>query len=149
MYTSNSRNISTPTARQLFTATLESIFRRTTDLENLRLEDTRANISGSHLCFAADMLICANTPHELQQILQELADESENQPKTKAMMETWTHVYAPIYVNTTLIENVESYVYLEQRYSTRDKNQDNEIQRKITAGWTAFAKHRDIFKSNI
>ena len=36
-----------------------------------------------------------------------------------------------------------------QRYSTRDKHQDKEIQRRITAGWTAFAKHRDIFKSNM
>ena len=24
-----------------------------------------------------------------------------------------------------------------------------EIERRITAGWTAFAKHRDVFKSNI
>ncbi|KAK2191276.1 hypothetical protein NP493_56g03004 [Ridgeia piscesae] len=31
----------------------------------------------------------------------------------------------------------------------RDKKQDNEIQRRITAGWTAFAKHRDMFKGNI
>ena len=29
------------------------------------------------------------------------------------------------------------------------KNQYKEIQRRITAGWTAFAKHRDIFKGNI
>ncbi|KAK2166690.1 hypothetical protein NP493_1312g00000 [Ridgeia piscesae] len=28
-------------------------------------------------------------------------------------------------------------------------NQDKEIQRRITAGWTAFAKHLDIFKGNI
>ena len=42
-----------------------------------------------------------------------------------------------------------------QRPSTWDrdaapetKNQDKEIQRGITAGWTAFAKHRDIFKDN-
>ncbi|KAK2188298.1 hypothetical protein NP493_136g00011 [Ridgeia piscesae] len=44
------------------------------------------------------------------------------------MMENGT----PIYVNNTEIENVESYVYLGQRYSTRDKNQDKEIQRRIT-----------------
>ena len=68
-------------------ATLESIFRRTTNLEILKLEDRRANISCSHLCFAADMLIAANTPHELQEILQELPDESENLPKTAAIME--------------------------------------------------------------
>ena len=35
------------------------------------------------------------------------------------------------------------------RHSTRDKNQDKEIQRMITAGWITFAKHRDIFKGNI
>ena len=40
-------------------------------------------------------------------------------------------------------------IYLGQIYSTRAKNQDKEIQRRITAGWTAFAKHRDIFKGNI
>ena len=54
----------------------------------------------------------------------------------------------PIYVNNTQIENVESYVYLGQRFSLRDKNQDKEILRRITAGWTAYVKHRDIFKSN-
>ena len=53
--------------------------------------------------------------------------------------------YTPIYVNHTQIENVESYIYLGQRYSTRDKNKDNEFQRRITAGWTAFTKHRDIW----
>ena len=72
-------------------------------------------------------------------MLQELADESKNQgPKMTS-----------IYVNNTQIENVESYIYLGQRYSTKDKNQDKEIQRRMTAGWTAFSKHRDIFKGNI
>ncbi|KAK2172504.1 hypothetical protein NP493_957g00010 [Ridgeia piscesae] len=36
-----------------------------------------------------------------------------------------------------------------QRYCTREKKQDKEIQRRIEVGWTAFAKHRDIFKGNI
>ena len=43
---------------------------------------------------------------------------------------------------------MESYEYLGQLFSLRDKNQDKEILRRITAGWTAYAKHRDIFKSN-
>ncbi|KAK2189755.1 hypothetical protein NP493_98g05014 [Ridgeia piscesae] len=55
----------------------------------------------------------------------------------------------PICVKNTQIKNVESYVYMGQRYSTRDQNQDKEIQRRITAGLTAFAKHRDIFDGNI
>ncbi|KAK2188234.1 hypothetical protein NP493_139g03006 [Ridgeia piscesae] len=41
----------------------------------------------------------------------------------------------PIYVNNTQIENVESYIYLGQRYSTRDKYQDKDFfQRRITTG---------------
>ena len=68
-----------------------------------------------------------------------------NKSKTKVMMETDT----PVYVNNTQIENVESYIYLGQRYSTIDKNQAEENQRRITAGWTAFTKHSDIFKGNI
>ena len=77
----------------------------------------------SHLRFADDILICANTPHEQQQMLRELADASANQglrmnkSKTKLMMENDT----PIYVNNTQIETVESYIYLGQRHSTRDK----------------------------
>ncbi|KAK2162221.1 hypothetical protein NP493_1533g00028 [Ridgeia piscesae] len=59
--------------------------------------------------------------------------------KTKGTMETNT----PIYVNNTQIENVDSYIYMSQV-----KKQDKDIQREITAGWTAFAKHRDIFKGN-
>ena len=61
----------------------------------------------SHLRFSDDILICANTPYELQQMLQELADESDNrglkmsQSKTKVMMETET----PVYVNNTQIDN--------------------------------------------
>ena len=39
----------------------------------------------------------------------------------------------PIYVNNTQIENVESHIYVRQRYSTRDKDQDKDIQRRITA----------------
>ena len=66
----------------------------------------------SNFRFSDDLLICANTPHALQQMLQELADVSDNQGlkmnklKTKVMMETDT----PIYVNNTQIENVESYI---------------------------------------
>ena len=47
------------------------------------------------------------------------------------------------------VEYVESYIYLGQRHSTTDKNQDKEIQRRTTAGWTAFANHCNIFKGNI
>ena len=67
-----------------------------------------------------------------------------NISKTKVMVEDNT----PIYVNNTQIESVKSYVYVGQRFSLRDKNQDKEILRRITAGWTVYAKHQNIFKSN-
>ena len=51
----------------------------------------------------------------------------------------------PINMNNVLIENVQGYVYLGQHYSLNEKNQDKEIQRRIMAGWAAYAKHQDIF----
>ena len=68
-----------------------------------------------------------------------------NIAKTKVMVEDNT----PINVNNVLIENVQGYVYLGQHYSLKEKNQDKEIQRRIMSGWAAYAKHRDIFKSNL
>ena len=55
----------------------------------------------------------------------------------------------PINLNNVLIENVEGYVYLGQRYSLKETIQDKEIQRRIMAGWAEYAKYRDIFKSNL
>ena len=60
---------------KLYTVALEIIFRR------LNWETSGLKTDGeylSHLHFADGILICANTPHQLQQMLQELADESEN-----------------------------------------------------------------------
>ncbi|MEG7522940.1 MAG: reverse transcriptase domain-containing protein, partial [Chromatiales bacterium] len=109
---------------KLFKATLESIFRRQTwETRGLRIDGECL----SHLRFADDIHICANTPYELQQMLQELAAESENQglkmnnSKTKVMMENDT----PIYINTNQIENVESYVYLGQHQRQKPRQGDS------------------------
>ena len=75
----------------------------------------------SHLRFADEILLYDNTPHDLQQMLLELADESENQglmmnkSKTKVMMENDTSIF----VNNTQIENVESYMGQETKTKTR------------------------------
>ena len=64
----------------------------------------------SHLRFADDILICANTPHGLHQMLNQLADESDNRDlkmiksTTKVKLENNT----TIYVNNIQIGNVES-----------------------------------------
>ena len=84
-------------------------------------------------------------------MLQELSYESrqiglkKNITNTKVMVVDNT----PINVNNVLIENVPGYVYLGQHYSLKEKNQDKEIQRRIMAGWAAYSKHWDIFKSNL
>ena len=63
-------------------------------------------------------------------MLQELADEGENhglkmyKSKAEVVMENDT----PVYVNNTQIENVESYIYLGQRYSIRKKKKTMRIK---------------------
>ena len=47
------------------------------------------------------------------------------------------------------IDNFEGCVYLGQHYSLKENKQDKEIQRRIMANWAAFAKHLDIFRSNL
>ena len=68
-------------------------------------------IDGEFLCnlrFADDIFLCTETPQELQQMLQELSDESRrmghkmNIAKTKVMVLD----NIPINVNNVLIENV-------------------------------------------
>ena len=124
---------------KLFTATLDSLFRR------LNWENKGVKIDGEFLAnlhFADDIFLCTETPQELHQILEELSDESMrmglkiNIPKTKEMVVDNT----PINVNNVLIENVLGYVYLGQHYSLKEKNQDKEIQRRIMAGWVYLQK---------
>ena len=137
---------------------LETIFRRL-NWENKGVKIDREFLS--NLRFADDIFLCTETSQELQnlslfiqQVLQELSDESRrmglkmNSAKIKVMVVDNT----PINVNNVLIENVPGYVYLGQHYSIKEKNQFKEIQRRIMAGspgWAAYAKHRNIFKSNL
>ena len=74
---------------KLFTATLESIFRR------LNWENKGLKLDGeflSNLRFADAIFLCTETPQEVQQMLQELSDESRrmglkmNITKTKVMV---------------------------------------------------------------
>ena len=93
---SNKINIRRGVSPKLFTAALESIFRRLTwGTSGLKIDGEYL----SYLRFADDdLLICANTPHELQRMLHELADQCENQglkmnkSKTKVIMETDTPI---------------------------------------------------------
>ena len=82
-------------------------------------------------------------------MLQELSDESRRNGLKMNIAKTNVMVVDNTPINVMLIENVQCYVYLGQHYRLKEKNQDKEIQRRIMAGWAAYAKHRDIFKSNL
>ena len=60
--------------------------------------------------------------------------------KTKVMVVDST----PIHVSNVLIETIEGYVYLRQRYRLKENNQDKEIQRRIVAGWAAYMPNTGI-----
>ena len=103
----------------------------------------------SNLRFADDIFLCTKTPQELQQMLQELSDENRRMGLKMNTAKLMVVDNTPINVKNVLIENVPGYVYLGQHYSLNEKNQEKEIQRRIMAGWAAYAKHQDIFKSNL
>ena len=73
----------------------------------------------TNLRFADDVVFCTETRQEPEQMLKELSDKSRrmglkmNIAKPKVMVVDNT----PVNVNNVLIENVEGYVYLGQRYS--------------------------------
>ena len=74
----------------------------------------------------------------------QISDESRrmglkiNIPKTNVMVVDNT----PINVNTVLVQHVEGYVYLGQNYSFKEKNQDNEMTRRIKSSWVAYVNTR-------
>ena len=133
---------------KLFTATLESLFRR------LTWDNKSEEIEGeflSNLRFADGIFLCTETPQQLQQMLQELSHESRRMGLKMNIAKTNVIVVdnTTINVNNVLVEKIKGYVYLGQHYSFKEKNQDKDIQRRIMAGWAAYAKHRYIFKSNL
>ena len=103
------------------------------------------------LRFSDTIFLCTETPQERFIMVHDLSHESRrmglnmNIAKTKVMVVD----NIPINVNNVLIGNVQGYVYLGQHYSLKEKNQYKEIQRRIMAGWDAYDKHRDSFKSNL
>jgi ribonuclease HII len=135
---------------KLFTSCLENIFR------SLNWEENGIQINGeylNHLRFADDIVIISESKEQLQVMLQELATESKkrglklNKGKTKTMTNTNEELNA-IVQNTTL-EQVSEYIYLGHRISLQERNQEQEIKRRIIAGWKAFGRNNDIMKSNM
>ena len=105
-------------SHKLFTAALERIFRRLTwETRGLKIDGEYLN----HFRFADDILICINSAHELQQMQQEFADESEyqglkmNKSKTEVMMEN------DMNMSTTLRSRTLKATYTWNRDTAQEK----------------------------
>jgi hypothetical protein len=133
---------------KLFTATLEEVFR------NLDWRSGGININGekiSHLKFADDIVLIAETLADLKKRLNELNQVSVkiglrmNMDKTKIMTNQPSQI---ITINGKELEFVYSYVYLGQLMSL-DGNQKKEIDRRIQLGWMAFGRMKNVFRGEI
>ena len=67
--------------------------------------------------------LCTGTPQELQQMLQELSDESSRMGLKMNIAKTGVMVVdnTPINVSKVFIENCEGYVYLEQPTASKKR----------------------------
>jgi hypothetical protein len=135
---------------KLFTSILESVFKK------LDWSNKGININGeylSHLRFADDIVLMAADLDQAQVMLQQLNEESSkvglkmNLSKTKVM--TNIDDDRDIKIGDTVIERVDSYVYLGHKLKLGLDNQTAEIKRRIGLAWAAFGKLRLIFKSKM
>ncbi|KAJ8706628.1 hypothetical protein PYW07_012706 [Mythimna separata] len=110
----------------------------------------------THLRFADDIVVMAETTEELSTMLGDLSRASErvglkmNMDKTKVMVNI--HVAPtciPIKIGDSTLEVVDDYVYLGQTVKLGRCNFEKEINRRIRLGWTAFRKLHGIFSSNL
>ena len=118
-----------------------------------QLENKGVRIDGehlSHLIFADDIVLIANSTSKLQDMLQDIHDISKpvglkmHLGKTKIMCNK--HVNKDdVIVDGKKIEEVDSYVYLGQMV-TKDQDQIQEMKRRIGQGWSAFCKLDNIMR---
>lgn len=135
-----------PLSPKLFTAVLEDIFRKL-DWENYGL-----NINGeklSHLRFADDIILFAESKAHLQNMLLDLdkrsriVDLTMNASKTKALTNASED---PIIINGVSIEYVKEYTYLGQQIAMTDI-MSKEIDTRIGNAWKCYWRLREIMKN--
>ena len=133
---------------KLFTSCLQHAI-----INKINWENKGVRIDGeylSHLIFADDIVLIANSTSKLQDMLQDIHDISKpvglkmHLGKTKIMCNK--HVNKDdVIVDGKKIEEVDSYVYLGQMV-TKDHDQIQEMKRRIGQGWSAFCKLDNIMR---
>lgn len=131
---------------KLFTAVLEGIFRQ------LSWNNYGLNINGerlSHLRFADDIVLFAETREQLQVMILDLERESRkvgltmNTSKTKALTNA---AEESIIINGVPIEYVKEYTYLGQKISMSDI-MSKEIDTRVGNAWRCYWRLKEIMKN--
>ena len=97
--------------------------------------------------------MCAETANDLNIMTDELSRRSKdiglkiNIDKTKVMCNKFA-LKNNIKLDDVIFEHVESYIYFGQKL-TIDKDQWDEVNRRVQLGWNTFARLNDVFRSNL
>lgn len=119
---------------------------------NLDWEEKGLKIDGehlSHLRFADDIVVFAESSTELEEMINEVANESGkvglelNAEKTKVIT---NGVMEPVSVGVKNIEYVNDYIYLGQMVSFK-KCISNEVQRRIAIAWKKYWSLKEVMKN--
>ena len=139
------RDITSP---KLFTPYLQHSI-----INKINWENKGVRIDGeylSHIIFADDIVLIANSTSKLQEMLQDVHDTSK--PVGLKMHVRKTKVICTKHVNKDdvivdgkTIEEVDSYVYLGQMV-TKDHDQVLGLKRRIGQGWSAFCNLDNIIR---
>ena len=142
LLSSPSNNISP----KLFTSCLQH-----TIINKINWDNKSVRIDGeylSHLIFADDIVLAANSTSKLQEMLHDIHDISKplglkmHLGKTKVICNKYVNEDDAI-VDGKKIEVVNKYVYLGQMV-TKDQDQVQEMERRIGQGWDALCKLDNI-----
>ncbi|KAG6926619.1 hypothetical protein G0U57_011657, partial [Chelydra serpentina] len=134
---------------KLFTACLEMVMNKINWRSGVNINGERL----SHLRFADDIVLIAETTNQLQSMLRRLDKKSSqvglkmNRCKTKYMRSDVLRK-ARITVTGEDIEEVEQYIYLGQEVNMR-QDLNGELSRRIRAGWCVFNSIKDVLKGKI
>lgn len=107
----------------------------------------------NHLRFADDIVLITNNYKEAGDMLRELQQATQkvglkiNYSKTKMM--TNLVFSEPMKLENMEVEAVEKYTSLGHEVRISRDNQTCELSRRISLGWAAYGKLRDIFGADI
>ncbi|RUS76894.1 hypothetical protein EGW08_015333 [Elysia chlorotica] len=129
----------------------EIIFRNINELPGMNISGQNIN----NIRYADDTALVAETPEQLQALLDKVNEESEkcglamNAKKTKVMVISRKDITPKININigNTVLEQVSTFIYLGQLISD-DNRADQDIKRRIGIAKTSFNSLLNTFTSN-